>query len=71
MPCTDWAATGHCPRGPQCAFYHGTNEQRIVREATATASEVPQLCDACLVEALSPSAAVTSESMGAAAQNRR
>ncbi|CAE7403922.1 UNK, partial [Symbiodinium natans] len=26
MPCTDWAADGRCPRGPQCAFYHDVEE---------------------------------------------
>ena len=33
MPCTDWAADGSCPRGLQCAFYHGPEEQRLVTEA--------------------------------------
>eukprot|EP00913_Durusdinium_trenchii_P016156 g15183.t1 len=30
MPCTDWAGSGTCPRGPQCAFFHEPEEQRQV-----------------------------------------
>eukprot|EP00930_Biecheleria_cincta_P015891 TRINITY_DN130_c0_g1_i4.p1 TRINITY_DN130_c0_g1~~TRINITY_DN130_c0_g1_i4.p1 ORF type:complete len:842 (-),score=153.05 TRINITY_DN130_c0_g1_i4:63-2588(-) len=38
MPCTDFAAAGSCPRGGQCAFFHGVAEQRPMPEAQQTAA---------------------------------
>jgi len=34
MPCTDWATSGTCPRGPQCAFFHSPQEQRHANSAS-------------------------------------